>query len=176
MRTSEEKYRLLFNYDPNPLFVIDMNSRKIIDVNNPATTIYNYDRKEMLGMTFARLFEPTETDRLWSGLQSFVGQGYIFLPKLWAKKKDGHCFFIDLYARSGKLREAENGDVGGVMIVRIVDIAKRMEGEAQIIQAGKMATLGRMATGIAHELNQPLNVIQIGADFLAKMIKRGENP
>jgi signal transduction histidine kinase len=31
-----------------------------------------------------------------------------------------------------------------------------------------------MATGVAHELNQPLNVIQIGADFLAKMMKREE--
>ena len=174
LRTSEEKYRLLFNYDPNPLFVVDMNSQKILDVNNPATAIYNYDRKEMIGMTFAGLFDPAEADRLWNGLQSFEEQGYIFLPKLWAKKKDGHCFFIDLHARSGKLKEAENGDVGGVIIVRTVDIARRLEGEAQIIQAGKMAILGRMATGIAHELNQPLNVIQIGADFLAKMIKRGE--
>jgi len=37
-----------------------------------------------------------------------------------------------------------------------------------------MATLGEMATGIAHELNQPLNVMRMGADYLAKMIKRGE--
>jgi C4-dicarboxylate-specific signal transduction histidine kinase len=35
-----------------------------------------------------------------------------------------------------------------------------------------MATLGEMATGIAHELNQPLNVIKIGADYLLKNIRR----
>jgi C4-dicarboxylate-specific signal transduction histidine kinase len=34
-----------------------------------------------------------------------------------------------------------------------------------------MATLGEMATGIAHELNQPLYVIRIGCDYLAKRIR-----
>jgi len=32
--------------------------------------------------------------------------------------------------------------------------------EQQLIHASKMATLGEMATGIAHELNQPLSVIK----------------
>jgi C4-dicarboxylate-specific signal transduction histidine kinase len=37
-----------------------------------------------------------------------------------------------------------------------------------------MATLGAIATGMAHELNQPLNVMRMGADFVAKMIRRGQ--
>jgi len=36
-----------------------------------------------------------------------------------------------------------------------------------------MTTLGTMAAGMAHEINQPLNVIQICADFFLKMIKKG---
>jgi PAS domain S-box-containing protein len=174
LRKSEEKYRLLFNYDPNPLFVVDMDSCKILDVNDPATVTYEYKRKEMLGMPFEELFDPGEADRLWGGLRPFAEKEYIFLPKLWARKKDGHCFFINLHARAGKLKELENGDVSGTVIVRTVDVAQRLEQEAQLIQASKMATLGEMATGIAHELNQPLNVMRVGTDFLAKMIKRGE--
>ena len=42
-----------------------------------------------------------------------------------------------------------------------------------LIQAGKMATLGEMATGIAHELNQPLNVIRLGCDYMTKIMKTG---
>ena len=37
-----------------------------------------------------------------------------------------------------------------------------------------MATLGLMASGMAHEINQPLNVIQVAADYFQKMVKRGE--
>ena len=64
--------------------------------------------------------------------------------------------------------------LGRSLIVRTVDITRRLEQEALLAQTGKMATLGEMATGVAHELNQPLNVIQVGTDFLAKMIRRGK--
>ena len=37
LKLSEEKYRLLFNNDPNPLFLVDMDSGKILDANNPAS-------------------------------------------------------------------------------------------------------------------------------------------
>jgi len=43
-----------------------------------------------------------------------------------------------------------------------------------LIQAGKMTTLGVMAAGMAHEINQPLNVIQVCADFFLKMLRRGQ--
>jgi signal transduction histidine kinase len=51
---------------------------------------------------------------------------------------------------------------------------KKLEKRTQLIQASKMSTLGEMASGIAHELNQPLNVIRMGATFLSKMIKKGQ--
>ena len=41
-----------------------------------------------------------------------------------------------------------------------------IEKDAQLIQASKMKTLGEMSAGIAHELNQPLNAIKMGSDFL----------
>jgi C4-dicarboxylate-specific signal transduction histidine kinase len=45
-----------------------------------------------------------------------------------------------------------------------------MEKDAQLIQACKMTSLGEMSAGIAHELNQPLNAINLGNAFLKKMI------
>jgi C4-dicarboxylate-specific signal transduction histidine kinase len=51
---------------------------------------------------------------------------------------------------------------------------KQLEKRTRLIQASKMSTLGEVASGIGHELNQPLNVIKIDADFLMKMIKRGK--
>jgi C4-dicarboxylate-specific signal transduction histidine kinase len=44
----------------------------------------------------------------------------------------------------------------------------------RLVQSVKMASLGEMAAGIAHEVNTPLSVIQCHADLLGKMIACGE--
>ncbi len=170
---SEEKYRLLFNNDPNPLFVVDMDSGRILDVNSLAVVTYQYQRKEMLEMSLVQLFDPEEADRLWKEVQQVLWGEHV-LSKQWARRKDGRHFFVDLHARAGKFRAIRDGGVAPSLIVRTVDITRRLEREAQLTQASKMATLGEMATGIAHELNQPLNVLLMAADFFSKTIKRGQ--
>jgi histidine kinase len=60
------------------------------------------------------------------------------------------------------------------LLVTTSDITKRLEAEQQLIQASKMATLGEMATGVAHELNQPLAVIKTASRFFIKKVKNNE--
>ena len=55
----------------------------------------------------------------------------------------------------------------------LIDVSLRKEAEQQLIQASKLASLGAMATGVAHELNQPLNVIKIGASNLRGDLEDG---
>ncbi|MEY2909727.1 MAG: hypothetical protein RLZZ602_2250, partial [Pseudomonadota bacterium] len=52
---------------------------------------------------------------------------------------------------------------GGYTSLRLADVTEATEQAAQLEQATKLATLGEMATGIAHELNQPLNAIKLTA-------------
>jgi histidine kinase len=61
-----------------------------------------------------------------------------------------------------------------VFLVTTSDITKRLEVEQQLIQASKMATLGEMATGVAHELNQPLSVIKTASSYLMKKVRNRE--
>jgi len=65
------------------------------------------------------------------------------------------------------------GMVTAVMEIS-VDITKQLIAEQQLIQASKMATLGEMATGIAHELNQPLSVIKSASNFITRKAKQNE--
>jgi histidine kinase len=53
-------------------------------------------------------------------------------------------------------------------------VTERVKSDEQLIQASKMATLGEMSAGVAHELNQPLSVIKTSASFLSKKIDRNE--
>ena len=61
---------------------------------------------------------------------------------------------------------------GGTALV-ISDLTEIKKSEAQIIQASKLATLGEMATSVAHELNQPLSVIRMAAGNIRRKIEKG---
>ncbi len=53
---------------------------------------------------------------------------------------------------------------GGRFIVLGLDYTEQRRQESKVIHMSKLATLGEVATGMAHELNQPLNVIRMAAE------------
>jgi PAS domain S-box-containing protein len=55
------------------------------------------------------------------------------------------------------------------------DVTEHRTLQEELAQASKMATLGTMAAGIAHEMSQPLNIIRITADDCRLMIRDGDN-
>lgn len=54
----------------------------------------------------------------------------------------------------------DTGNESGFWLI-VVDLSEQRMAQAQLIQASKLATLGEMSTGLAHELNQPLNAIAL---------------
>jgi C4-dicarboxylate-specific signal transduction histidine kinase len=58
-------------------------------------------------------------------------------------------------------------------VVTAKDVTDLRNSEKQLVQASKLATLGEMATGIAHELNQPLGVIRMASTNSIKRIEKG---
>jgi signal transduction histidine kinase len=59
----------------------------------------------------------------------------------------------------------DRGVESGLWVI-CTDLTKQKQTNAQLIQASKLATLGEMSTGMAHELNQPLNVISLASSNL----------
>ena len=164
LKASEEKYRSLFENDPNPIFVFDRSSFQIIDANIRATEKYGYSKEELLKMSFRDLGDPEDAEKI----KSLVVEACISLPKVRHRKKDGSIMHVDIHS-CPRVHLGED-----VIIANIADISDSIQAEAQLIQASKMATLGEMSAGVAHELNQPLNAIRIGSDLLKKMVERGE--
>ncbi|MGE5258482.1 MAG: ATP-binding protein [Hyphomicrobiales bacterium] len=167
VRKSEEKYRSVFNNDPNPIFIISPDTFQIQDTNQTAEDCYGYPKRELVGLPFFVLGEKGEAD-VRNGFQHLEkGQSILFSKKR-QYKKGRQPFFVNI--------NVSRAEYGGrdVLIATTTDITEAIEKEAQLIQAGKMTTLGVMAAGMAHEINQPLNVIQLSAEFIVKMLKRGQ--
>jgi PAS domain S-box-containing protein len=163
---SEEKYRTLFNSDPHPIFILDSDTFKILDMNQRAQDSYGYSREELMQLTFLQLGDETD-EELTAGLQNLTENQSLLFTKKRHHRKGGRPFFVNV-----NISPAKYG-AGYVIIATTTDMTEVVEKETQLIQAGKMTTLGVMAAGMAHEINQPLNVIQVCADFFLKMLNRG---
>ncbi|RLC20628.1 MAG: PAS domain-containing sensor histidine kinase [Deltaproteobacteria bacterium] len=165
-KKSEEKYRSLFNNNPNPIFIIDQQTLEILDVNHRTIEEYGYTKTEILGTPFLDIGD-TSDETIEEGLKGLAEDKSILFTKKKHFKKDKTSFFVNVKVVSARYSHRD------VLIASTTDITESIEKETQLIQAGKLATLGTMAAGMAHEINQPLNVIQICSDLILKMIKKG---
>ncbi len=162
---SEEKYKSLFNNDPNPIFILDSRTFQILDINQRAQDCYGYSREGMLTKNFLDIGD-ADDDLIKTGLSRLLTRQSVLFSKKRHYRKDGSPFYVNI-----NVSHAPYGQ-DHVLIATTTDISETVEKETQLIQAGKMTTLGVMAAGMAHEINQPLNVIQICADFFLKMLNR----
>ncbi len=158
---SEKKYYAIFNNFPNPVFVLDADTFEILDCNSSVVSVYGHATEDLLGRSFMDLFPTEERERC---LRLFKTNSEI--GQVRHLNKAGGTFFVHL-----RLSPSEYLD-RRVLLVTTSDITDRIEAELKVIQAGKMATLGEMATGIAHELNQPLTVIKAAGNYFMKKIRK----
>ena len=165
-KKSEEKYRSLFNNNPNPIFIIDRQTLEILDVNRRVEEDYGYSKRELLGSPFLDIGDASD-ETIKESLKGLAQDKSILFTKKKHFRKDKSSFFVNVKAVNTTYSHRD------VLIASSTDITESVEKETQLIQAGKLATLGTMAAGMAHEINQPLNVIQICSDLILKMIKKG---
>lgn len=164
LERSEKKYRDIFNNIRNPIFVLDAETLEMIDCNNSVQNVYGYARDEIVGKSFLTLLPENEKSHYVGELKSasVINQVKQF-------RKDNEIIFVDLWVSPSEYPGKD------VLLVTTSDITQRLETEQQLIQTSKMATLGEMATGVAHELNQPLAVIKTASSFFMKKVKKRES-
>ncbi|MCF8112239.1 MAG: PAS domain S-box protein [Desulfotignum sp.] len=163
VRISEKKYQAIFKNIPNPVFILNRDDLCILDLNDAAQSVYGYERPAIKGRGFDMLFA---SSREYEQIKNNIN--IAFHERCVHVKNDDDHIYVNIWIRPAEFVNRN------VLIVTTVDITVSVETEQQLIQAGKMATLGEMATGVAHELNQPLSVIKTASGFIARKINSDE--
>ena len=89
LQESEELYRRLFEVEPDALLLVDLESGQILAANAAASTLYGYDREELLSMNgFDLSAEPEQTVQARIELPTFI-------PLRWHRRKDGTILPVD---------------------------------------------------------------------------------
>jgi len=143
----------------------------IVSWNKGAESVYGYSNGEILGRSRNVLVAPDQADGL-SGISEKVnrGEGNQVCEAVHLRK-DGRR--IDVSTTMSPVKNSSGAIVGTVAITR--DITDRKVLEAQLRQAQKMESVGRLSGGVAHDFNNLLGVIIGYSEVLEERMDNDES-
>ncbi len=152
-------YKQIFDDINTGIITVDANNR-VTSFNRAAEVITGYSFGEILGQELSRPFPGLETPLLHDDERRHMAA----IPR-----KNGET--IPVGYSCSRLNAPDDNENGSVYTLQDLSQIKKME--AQVQQAEKMATIGEMAAGIAHELRNPLAAISGAVQLLDR--ETGDN-
>jgi len=150
IKESERKYRNLFEMSKDAIYIT--RDEIIVDVNQAFLDLFKTAKTEIIGTNIRnRYINPEDVNKVKRKMEE---QGFVKDFEVRLKKKDGTG--INCTATTF-LRRGKEGSIVGIQGI-IRDNTKQKELQNQLIQSEKMAAIGTLTSGFAHEFN---NLIQI---------------
>jgi two-component system cell cycle sensor histidine kinase/response regulator CckA len=132
------------------------NSEGIIEYVNPAfESLTGYSSTEALGQTPSILTSGQQAPAIYRELWETISIGNVYHNILVNRKKNGELYYVD--ESISAIRDTAGSITHFVSNGR--DLTKRLNLEAQLLQAQKMDAVGRLAGGVAHDFNNLLTII-----------------
>lgn len=178
----EQRQELILNSVAEGIYGVDLNGRTTF-VNKAAEQMTGWDRHQLIGCIQHQVLHRQhggsalqsrgEDCPVYATLHDQHGR-FVEDDLFW--RRDGTCFPVE-YSTT-PIRDERSKTVGSVVVFR--DTTEQREAAARIqrlqteqARVARLSTLGEMASGIAHELNQPLTAISTNARASIRLIEDG---
>jgi PAS domain S-box-containing protein len=163
LQASAERYRQLFEDSPLPMWVVDMDSLHYLDVNRTALEKYGYSREEFLAMPVMDTSPPADGARFPEPVSRAKGGEDSVGP--WPHRcKDGRILDMEIVRK--KIPFAGRS----ALLVMADDMTEKENLRREAEQVSRLAALGELAAGVAHEINNPNGMILRNLDFIADVL------
>jgi two-component system NtrC family sensor kinase len=145
---------------------------EIIIFNRAAEKLLGYRKADVIGrMNIMDIYPFGQAKVIMKDLRSAEYGGPGFLEKREFLLLDKNGWEIPVYISASILYD-EGKEIGSVGI--FTDLREKRELEKQLLRTEKLSSLGKLAAGIAHEINQPLTGVLTFAHLLLKKFKDDE--
>ena len=139
--------------------------REVMYVNDSFLAMWGYENAdEVIGKSTSSFWVDSN---LGTVIEKMVREKGMFIGEAVGLKKDGSTFIADLTINTIKNDAGEHICFMGSMF----DITRRKELEKKLMRSEKLTTIGQLASGVAHDLRNPLNVIKNAAFLLQLKLK-----
>jgi len=170
---SEERLRGILETVTEGIIAIDSKCR--IQIFNPAAeSIFGQKADDIIGRVFTNLIDDERISKTVKNICAAIenereGPHVLGPLEVTGRKFDGTIFPIEMAITEMRLHNHHR------VVCQVRDLTEHKLLQSQLFQASKMSSLGEMATGIAHELNQPINIIRMAAESSIEMLEEDGN-
>jgi len=172
LRTSEERYRALFEQARDGIGLVRVSDHLLVEANDKVCEILGLRQQDCIDRDIRELFRTTTSNAQTE-------------PAILNSQPSGEIE-LNIQTSQGKLRpvavsfaplSTEDGEKVMIMSLRDLSMRKKLEAEReemqhQLYQSSKLASIGELSAGVAHEINNPLN----GIINFAQLLKDEETP
>ncbi len=166
LRESQQRYRAMIEQSVEGIYLVDGNGLEIIDFNPAFLELTGYDPDEARGMHVSEVIVSDDDSYYQRIFQSIVENGGMEPREGEWHTKDGDKIDVRVTASYFETGERE------IVFVVGRDIREEKRLRAQLEVTDRLASLGTLAAGLAHEINNPLSYIVTNLYFLQEEFER----
>jgi PAS domain S-box-containing protein len=159
LEESEARYHSLVEYASIALYVVERGTGKVVEVNKQGCALIGYDRHEL------QEFSQFPFTREGVGETILRAREYVVVEAQW-KTRGGELLEVEIGAGPIHLPHKD------WLILLVRDITEQKKLKEQMIQSEKMMLMGRLASGIAHEIRNPLAATTLYLQYLLQRLPR----
>lgn len=153
---SETGYRRFFEAAENGLLILDPQTGAILDANPWVVNLLDYPRAELMGKALWEIGRPEDADASRRMFLELIAKSHARYEHLSLVTKDGRPVSVEIVGNVHHLND------DGAVYCHIRGISPRQDADRygqRVQQARKMEAVGKLAGGVAHDLNSLLGVI-----------------
>jgi PAS domain S-box-containing protein len=172
LRMSEERYRALFEQARDGIGVVRLSDHHLVEANNKACEILGVEQEKCVDQDIRQLFRSTTPNAppelMLTANGQTSGEHELSIKTAQGQTVPVSVSFTPL---------STDGEKVMIMSLRDLSLRKQLEAEReemqrQLYQTSKLASIGELSAGVAHEINNPLN----GIINFAQLLKDEERP
>jgi PAS domain S-box-containing protein len=159
-RQTEERFEKIFHSSPIAIGYGTLDEGRLIEMNGEYLDFFGYRREEMVGRTDLELKLWADPGARAAMLEKFKAEGRVHNIEVRLRRKTGETRMA--------LMSGEKMLLGGepVLIAMFVDVTEKKQLESDLFRALRVESVGRLASGIAHDMNNILAPILMSAPLL----------